>query len=68
MIGEWIRDLIFLAGGAAIVWGTHFLSVPGAWILGGGLVMFLAYSTAPDGTVGDISITTAEIEVPASRR
>lgn len=59
MIGEGLRDLIFVGGGAGIVWGVHFWSVPAAWICGGMLGMYLAYASAPteEGSAESIEIS-----------
>jgi hypothetical protein len=46
-LSELLRDGIFIGGGVAIVWGIHFLSIPGAWIAGGVLAMYLAFASAP---------------------
>jgi hypothetical protein len=43
---EVFRDAAFVVGGAAVLWGVHFVSMPSAWIAGGAAVMFLAYATA----------------------
>lgn len=42
-----VRDAIFIGGCVAIVWGVHFFSIPGAWVVGGVLAMYLAYASAP---------------------
>jgi len=46
--GEAIRDTAFVLGGAATVWGIHFLSIPAAWIVGGLSMMYLAWATVSE--------------------
>lgn len=45
-IAEGVRDLIFVGGGAAIVFGIHLWSIPAAWVTGGALAMYLAFASA----------------------
>jgi hypothetical protein len=42
-----LRDMIFLACGAAVTWGIHLLCVAAAWIFAGALGMYLTVQSAP---------------------
>lgn len=46
-VADGLRDLVFIGGAVAIVFGVSLLSVPAAWVVGGAGLMYLAFASAP---------------------